>query len=154
MAEIIINAMVEGGSASAGPPLGPALGPLGVNAGKVVAQINGATKEFEGITVPVKIIVDAKKKVTIEVGKPPTSQLIIKEAGVEKGTGTPENVGNITIEQAVKIAKNKMEQLTVHDLKKAVNQVIGTCNSMGITVEGISPKEAIEKVNSGEFKIE
>ena len=149
-----IGLMIEGGKATAGPPLGPALGPLGVNAGQVVAQINEATKDFEGITVPVKVIVDAKKKVTIEVGRPPTSQLILKETGIEKGAGTPEKVGDLTVEQAVKIAKNKMDQMMVHDLKKAVVQVMGTCKSMGITVSGLDPSEAIRKILSGEFKVE
>ena len=146
-----ISVLIEGGKATAGPPLGPALGPLGVNAGEVVAKINEKTKDFAGITVPVTIIVDTKKNVEIEVGKPPTSQLILKEIKQEKGSSDLNKIGNLAIEQAIKIAKQKIDSLWVHDLKHAVLQVVGTCQSMGVLVEGMEAKEAIEKINAGEF---
>ena len=88
-----IEALVDGGKASAGPPLGPALGPLGVNIGAIVGEINNKTKNFDGMKVPVKIIVDEKtKEFTITIGTPPTSALILKELGIEKGgqeSGSP-----------------------------------------------------------------
>lgn len=146
-----ITALVEGGKATAGPPLGPALGQLGVNIGQVIAKINERTKGFEGITVPVIIEVDAKKNISIEVGKPPTSQMILKELGKKKGSGDFQKIGNLTIEQAIKIAKQKMDDLKVHDLKTGVLQVIGTCQSMGVTFGGMEPKQAIEKMKAGEF---
>lgn len=82
----VVEVLVEGGKASPGPPLGPAIGPLGLNVKQVVDEINKATKEFEGMQVPVKIIVEDPKKKTfrIEVGIPPTSQLIKKELGIPK----------------------------------------------------------------------
>ncbi|HDJ50955.1 MAG TPA: 50S ribosomal protein L11, partial [Thermoprotei archaeon] len=84
MPKQVIEVLVEGGKATPGPPLGPALGPLGVNVAQVVKAINEATKEFEGMKVPVKVIVDvATRQFEIEVGLPPTSALILKELGIE-----------------------------------------------------------------------
>ena len=83
----VVEALVPGGKASAGPPLGPALGPLGVNVAQVVAKINEQTKDLNGMQVPVKVIVKSRTEFEIEVGTPPTSALIIKEMGVEKEIG-------------------------------------------------------------------
>lgn len=154
MAEKVISALVEGGKATAGPPIGPALGPLGINAGQVVAEINQKTKDFSGITVPVKIIVDTStKKYTIEIGTPPTSALIKKELLLEKGSGKPkeEIVGDLAIDQAIKIAKMKQSQLLSKDLKKALKEVVGTCVSLGVLVEGKNPKEVLAEIDSGKY---
>ena len=79
----IVEAMVEGGKATAGPPIGPALGPLGVNIGEVISSVNQKTQAFKGMKVPVKVIVDIEsKEFEIQVGTPPVSQLIKKEIGV------------------------------------------------------------------------
>src|SRR5512137_764199 len=97
-----VEALVEGGKATAAPPLGPALGPLGVNIGKVVAEINKKTEAFKGMKVPVKVSVDtATKEFTISVVTPPAAQLIKTEAGLEKASGRPntERVGDLRIEQ-------------------------------------------------------
>jgi len=149
-----IEVLVEGGKATPGPPLGPALGPLGVNIVKVVAEINAKTKQFEGMKVPVKVIVDPKtKNFQIEVGTPPTSALILKEVKAEKGSGAPKTnkIGNITIKQAKKIALMKQGSLLAKDIKKAVKEVIGTCQSMGVTVEGKEPKEIIAEIEAGKW---
>ncbi len=145
MAEIKV--MVEGGKASAGAPLGPQLGPLGVDIGKVVNAINEKTKSFAGMKVPVVVIVNNDKSFEIEVGSPPTSALILKEAGVQKGTGNPKTdfVGNLTKEQLEKIAKMKLDNLNTGDLKKAMKIVAGTADSMGITIEGKRAKEYIRE---------
>lgn len=153
MAETV-EALVEGGKATPGPPLGPALGPLGVNIVKVVAEINAKTKQFDGMRVPVKIIVDPKtKNFQIEVGTPPTSALILKEVKAEKGSGTPKTnkIGNITIKQAKKIAEMKSSSILAKDMKKAVKEVVGTCQSMGVTVEGKEPKEIIAEIDAGKW---
>ncbi|HNU62338.1 MAG TPA: 50S ribosomal protein L11, partial [Methanofastidiosum sp.] len=84
-----VTSLVDGGKATAGPPLGPALGPLGINVGKVVAEINEKTKDFQGMKVPVKIFVDDKKNFRVEVGVPPASALILKDLKLEKGSSTP-----------------------------------------------------------------
>ncbi len=155
MAETVISGLIEGGKASGGPPFGPALGPLGVNIGKVVEEINEKTKGFAGMKIPVKVIVDTStKEYRVEAGAPPISALILKEAGAEKGAKEKgEKVGNITIEQAKKVAQAKDEKIYGKSLADKVKQVIGTCKSIGVTVEGKDPREAIRQIDAGEIKI-
>jgi len=154
MAKDTVESLVEGGKATAAPPLGPALGPKGVNIGQVVAEINKKTEAFKGMQVPVKVIIDSDtKEFEIEVGTPPASALIKKEAGIEKGSSNPkeEKVADLLIEQIIKIAKMKEDNLLGANLKEKVKEIIGTCNSMGILVEGVSAVEAIKQVNQGKF---
>ncbi|MBI5553139.1 MAG: 50S ribosomal protein L11 [Candidatus Diapherotrites archaeon] len=149
-----ISVMVDGGKATAGAPLGPALGPTGINIGKVVASINEKTKAFAGMKVPVKVIIDTKSKdFEISVGSPPTSALIKKEANVEKGTANPKEtlVGDISFAQAKKIAEMKMDSMASTTLRSSVREVIGTCQSMGIKVDGMHAKEAQKKFEAGEY---
>ncbi len=149
----IIEALVEGGKATAGPPLGPALGPLGANVGQIIAEINKKTASFKGMQVPVKVNVSADKSFTITVGSPPVSALIKKEAGIEKGSGSPlaEKVADIRIEQAIKVAKMKEDSLLGINMVSKVKEVIGTCDSMGILVEGKQAREIIADINKGKF---
>ena len=154
MATQTVDALVEGGKASAAPPLGPALGPLGVNIGKVVAEINKQTDAFKGMKVPVKVVVDTTtKEFTISVGTPPAAQLIKTAAGLEKASGRPntEHVADIRIEQVIKIAKMKQSSLLGKDLKACVKEIIGTCNAMGVMVEGKHAAQTITRVDAGEF---
>jgi len=143
--------LVPGGKASAGPPLGPALGPLGVNVAQVVAKINEQTKDLNGMQVPVKVIVKSRTEFEVEVGTPPTSALIIKEMGVEKGTGDKNAVGNITMEQVIKIANIKRRGLLSKTLKNAASEVIGTAGSVGATIDGMQSKEAQLAVAGGKY---
>ncbi|HPT20030.1 MAG TPA: 50S ribosomal protein L11 [Methanothrix sp.] len=147
----VVEALVPGGKASAGPPLGPALGPLGVNVAQVVAKINEQTKDLNGMQVPVKIKVKSRTEFEVEVGTPPTSALIIKELGLEKGTGDKSTVGNLTLEQVIKIANIKRKGLLSKTLKHAAREVIGTAGSVGATVEGMPSKEAQLAVASGKY---
>jgi len=147
----VVEALVPGGKASAGPPLGPALGPLGVNVAQVVAEINEQTKDLNGMQVPVKIKVKSRTEFEIEVGTPPTSALILKEMGVEKGTGDKTVVGNLTMEQVLKIANVKRRGLLSKNLKNAAREVIGTAGSLGATIDGMPSKEAQEAVVSGKY---
>jgi len=154
MAKVAIPAIVEGGRATAGPPLGPALGPLGVNIGGIIDEINKRTAAFSGLKVPVKVIVDkATKKFEIEVGSPATGELLKKELGVEKGRkGGPEDpkvIGNLSFEQIVKVAKMKSDGSLVRNLKNGVNEVLGTCVSLGITVDGQDARKVIAEVKEG-----
>ncbi len=154
MAKETIEALIEGGKATAAPPLGPALGPLGVNIGQIVAAINDKTKEFKGMQVPVKVIVDSdSKEFTIEVGTPPAAALILKEAGIKKGASNPiqEKVADLRIEQLIRVAKMKEGQLLGKDLKNKVKEIVGTCDSMGVLVEGVAAREAIKQINEGKF---
>ena len=157
MAKETIEVLVEGGKATAAPPLGPALGPAGVNIGLVVAEINKKTASFNGMQVPVKVIVDSDTKAfEIKVGTPPTSQLIRKEAKVEKGSKNPkdEKIADIKIEQVIKIAMMKDDALFGKTLKEKVKAVMGTCNGMGILVEGKPGKDTIADVDAGKFDAE
>ena len=153
MAETI-EVLVEGGKATAGPPIGPALGPLGINVMQVVKTINEKTKKFEGMKVPVKITVDPKtKQFEIKVGTPPASALILKELGAEKGSSSPrtEKIGNLTMDQVIKIAKMKYDDLLGKDLKRKVKEIVGSCVSIGVTIEGKSPKEVIKEIDEGVY---
>jgi len=152
MMKTTIEALVEGGKATPGPPIGPALGPLGVNIGQIVAKINEKTAAFEGMKVPVKIIIDKKtKQFDIEVGSPPVSALIRKELGLDKGAKTAgtEVVGNLTIAQALELAKMKSSAMMAKGLKTAVKEVLGTCVSMGVTVDGRDAREVQREIDEG-----
>jgi len=155
MGEVVINGLIEGGKATTGPPFGPALGPIGVNIGKIVAEINAKTADFAGIKVPVKVTVNpATKEYKVEVGLPQTSALILKELGVQKGAKTKDEViGNLTLEQVKKIAKAKSSALYGRSEKEKIKQVLGTCKSMNVTVEGMNAKDVIKKIESGELKV-
>ena len=152
MAEVV-EVLVAGGKATAGPPIGPALGPLGINVKAVVDEINKKTGTFNGMQVPVKIEVDDKKNFTVTVGIPPTTALIKKEANIEKGSAEPSTivVGNLPLEAAVSIARMKQDDMLSYDLKTAVKEVVGTCVSMGVTVDGKKPKEVIAAINAGDY---
>lgn len=143
----VISALIVGGETTAGPPLGPALGPLGVNILEIVNQINELTKDFAGMRVPVKLEVDQEtKKFEIEVGLPTTSALIVKEAGLEKGSGTPheEFVGSLSLNQVLKIAKAKTQASYGTNLKAIAKEVIGSCVSMGVQINEKDPRVIIE----------
>ncbi len=146
--------LVEGGKATAGPPIGPALGPLGLNVMQVVQRINQLTKDFAGMRVPVKVTVDIEKKTfEVEVGTPTTAALIVKELGVQKGAHQPghEVIGNLTMDQVAKIAQVKIKDMGTKDFKAAVKTVLGTALSMGVTVEGKNPKEVQKEVDEGVY---
>jgi large subunit ribosomal protein L11 len=149
-----ISSLVTGGGASAGPPLGPALGPLGVNIMEVIKGINDKTKDFEGMKVPVTVIVDPDtKKWEIEVGIPSAAALILKEAGIQKGSGASgtEWVGDVTIDAIAKIAKTKLEKSYSSSLKSVAKTIIGTCLALGIKIEGKTPKEITVEINEGKW---
>jgi len=204
MGEKIIEALIEGGKATPAPPLGPQLAIFKVNIGKIIQDINEKTKEYEGMKVPIKIIInDETKEHRIEIGTPPVSSLIRKELGLEKiapekkveveeGTEetdeegekeeaeegkpkkkeeketteeteeeTPEEtapeekerviVGNLTMEQVIKITKMKRDSLLAKDMKKAVKEIVASCVSMPITVEDKSPKEVLKEIDEGKY---
>jgi large subunit ribosomal protein L11 len=128
-----VSVMIEGGKATAAPPLGPALGPLGVPIKKIIDDINSKTKDLKGMQVPVTVIVDkATKEVEIKVGTPPVSALIKKELGLEKGSSESGKVrtGDLTEEQVVRIASAKFGS----ESPRYVNQVRGSARSMGVTI--------------------
>ena len=149
-----INMLVTGGEANAGPPLGPALGPLGVNVLGVVNEINHQTGDFKGMRVPVKIEVDQEtKQFTVSVGTPTTSALIAKESGVPKGSAKPnvDFVGELSFDKVVSIAKSKMAGSYAKNVRSAVREVVGSCVSMGVKVEGKDAREFMAELDSGKW---
>lgn len=149
--------LIPGGKATPGPPIGPALGPLGINAGKVVADINKATAKFTGMMVPVTLKIDpATKDYETIVGTPPTSALAIKKISKEKGAQNPgsEVVGDMPLADVVEIAKQKVDQMNTTSLKSAVLTVLGTLVSAGINVEGKAPRDMQKAIKAGEISIE
>lgn len=150
----VVDLLVSGGQATAGPPLGPALGPLGVNVLAIVNKINELTKDFAGMKVPVKVIVDPEtKEFEVNVGTPTTSALIVRELKIEKGSGTPstQKVGNLTMEQVIQIAKSKRSKLLGKTLKASAKEILGSCVSMGVTVEDKDPREVQKEINEGKY---
>jgi large subunit ribosomal protein L11 len=149
----VVEVLVPGGKATAGPPLGPALGPLGINVKAVVDEINKKTAEFNGMQVPAIIEVDDKKNFTVSVGVPPTTALVMKECGLEKGASEPgaQTVGDLPLEAAVRIARMKFDDMLSYDLKTAVKEVVGTCVSVGVTVDGKTPKEMFALIDAGDY---
>ena len=151
----VVELIVNGGQANAGPPLGPALGPLGVNIVAVVNKINEVTKEYAGMKVPVKVSVDTDDKTfEVTVGTPTVSALIVAELKIEKGSGTPNSVkvGDLSMEQIVRIAKIKAPQLLSTNTENAAKEVLGTCVSLGVTVEGKDPRDVQADVDAGMYE--
>ncbi len=158
MATITVSALVEGGKASAAPPLGPALGPSGANIGQVIAAINEKTKDFSGMNVPVKVVVDkGTKQFAVEIGTPPASALIKKELGLkepvkeEAGVKGKKTIGNLTMAQVKKIGLMKRSNSLAKTLKTAAKEVIGTCLSLGVTVEGKEGREMQKIIDAGKY---
>lgn len=148
----IVESLIDGGNAKPGPPLGPMLGPTGVNIKQVIDEVNKKTASFEGMKVPVKIIIDtATKKFEIKIGTPPLSALVKKEIGLEKGAIDKNFVGNITMEQILKVVKMKKDAMLAANLKAALKEAAGTCVSMGVTIENMPPKDFIKAVSEGRF---
>lgn len=151
----VVELLVNGGQANAGPPLGPALGPLGINIMAVVNKINELTKDYAGMKVPVKISVNSEDKTfEVSVGTPTASALIVAELKIEKGSGTPNSakVGDLSMEQMVRIAKIKRPELLAPTLKKATKEMLGTCVSIGVTVEGKDPREVQKDIDAGNYE--
>ena len=149
-----VDLLVSGGQATAGPPLGPALGPLGVNVLEIVNKINELTKDYAGMKVPVKVTVDPEtKEFEVTIGTPTTSALIVRELKIEKGSGTPntEKVGNLTMKQVARISELKRAELLAKTLKAAAKEVLGSCVSMGVTVEGKDPREVQKEIDEDKY---
>ena len=154
MGEQKVSSLVTGGAASAGPPLGPALGPLGVNIMEVINAINDKTKDFDGMKVPITVIVDSDtKKYEIEIGIPSAAALVMKEAGIQKGSGASgtEWVGDVTMDSIIKVASTKLESSYASSLKSVTKTIIGTCVALGVKVEGKTPKEITAEINKGKW---
>src|SRR6056297_1447994 len=148
-----IEVLVPGGQANPGPPLGPELGPTPVDVQAVVQEINDQTAAFDGTEVPVTIEYEEDGSFSIEVGVPPTAALIKDEAGFETGSGEPQEefVADLSIEQVKTIAEQKHPDLLAYEVKAAAKEIVGTCVSLGVTIEGDDPRDVAEKIDAGEY---
>lgn len=151
---MIIKLIVDGGDMKPGPAVAQQIGPLGINMGKVIADVNTATLGFKGTKVPVEVDVDPKTKgYTIRVFSPPTAELIKKELGLEKGSGAAGTykVGNIAFERIVDLAKTKRSNLLAKDLRAAIKLVVGTCVSLGVLIDNKPAKEIEKDIDAGVY---
>ncbi|ESP87181.1 50S ribosomal protein L11 [Candidatus Halobonum tyrrellensis] len=148
-----IEVLVPGGEATPGPPLGPELGPTPVDVQAVVQQINDETAAFDGMEVPVTVDYEDDGSFDIEVGVPPTAALIKDEAGFETGSGEPQEnfVADMSVEQVKKVAEQKSSDLLAYDLRNAAKEVVGTCVTLGVTIEGNDAREFKERIDDGEY---
>ncbi len=152
-----IKLLIDGGNMKPGPAIAQKLGPLGINMGKVISDINEATKDFKGMKLPVELNINEEAKdFTVKTFSPPTSELFKKELNLEKGSGEHKKikVGNASIEDVIKITKIKYSDMLQKEFKSAVKSVLGTCASIGIFVENQEPNELIQKIESGKFEKE
>ncbi len=154
MSERTFKFLIEGGRATAGPPIGPALTPLGINVLQLIEELNQKTTDFRGMPVTVYVHVDTENKsFRIEVGVPSTVALIAREAKIDKGSGTPQKSyqGDLSVEALVRLAKLKRPQLRTRTLRAAVLTVAGTCVSMGVTIDGKDPKTVVDELKKGAY---
>ena len=133
-----IKLQIPGGQANPAPPVGPALGQRGVNIMEFCKAFNAATKESQGLIIPVIISVYSDRSFTFITKTPPASVLLKKAAKVEKGSGVPNKtkVGKVSKKQVEDIAKMKLKDLTAASVEAAMRTIEGSARSMGITIEG------------------
>ncbi|WP_333619186.1 50S ribosomal protein L11 [Dietzia sp.] len=133
----LIKLQIQAGAANPAPPVGPALGAHGVNIMEFCKAYNAATENQRGNVIPVEITVYEDRSFDFKLKTPPAAKLLLKAAGVQKGSGTPHTskVGKVSMDQVKEIAQTKMEDLNANDVDAAAKIVAGTARSMGITVE-------------------
>lgn len=158
MGKETIDVLIQGGKATPAPPLGPGLSPLKINVGRVIADINEKTKTFQGMEVPVKITVDTEtKEYTITVGTPPVTSMLRKSMGKEKLRSKKEEMqtegGDVSLSKLVEIAKAKESALASHSISGNVKQILGTCLSGGVTVNGKDPRLVQKEIDEGKIKL-
>lgn len=134
--QALIKLQIQAGAATPAPPVGPALGAHGVNIVEFTKAYNAATESQRGNIVPVEITVYEDRSFDFKLKTPPAAKLLLKAAGVQKGSSTPhsDKVGKVTMDQVREIAQTKMEDLNANDIDQAAKIVAGTARSMGITV--------------------
>jgi large subunit ribosomal protein L11 len=134
----IIKLQIQAGQANPAPPVGPALGQHGVNIMEFCKAYNAATESQRGNVVPVEISVFEDRSFSFALKTPPAAKLLLKAAGVQKGSGEPHKtkVGKVSMDQVREIAQTKMADLNANDIDQAAKIIAGTARSMGLTVEG------------------
>ena len=137
-----------------GPVLSQKIGPLGMNIGEIIQKVNQKTESFKGLKVPVELNIDAKtKSLEVNVFSPPVSELLKKELGIEKSSGSPKEIksGNLAIEQIIKVTKTKAPNMLSSDFKNNVKSIVGSCTSLGILIENEEPKKIGMDINQGKY---
>ena len=150
----VIKLLVEGGNMTPGPAVAQQLGPMGINIGEVISNVNTATSEFKGVTVPVHLTINPEtKEVSIKVMSPPTSELIKKELQIEKASSArlKQRVGNFAIEQVISIAKAKHDHMLSNDFMATLKSILGTCQALGILIESKEVKEVLGEIAEGKY---
>jgi large subunit ribosomal protein L11 len=151
---MIVKLLVEAGDMKPGPAISQKLGPLGINIGKIIQEVNQATSSFKGLKLGVELDIDPKtKNFKIAVLSPPVSEMLKKELSIEKASGESKKIkaGNLPIEKVIKVALTKQQNLLTKDLKAAVKVVLGTCVSLGILVENKEAKEVMREIEQGVY---
>ena len=152
-----IKILAEGGKMAPGPALSQKLGPAGININQVIQKVNEATKDFQGLKVPVELDVDpATRNFEVRVFSPPVSELLKRELKIEKGSGAQNKIraANASIEQIISVAKTKMQNMLSKDLKSAVKSVVGTCVSLGVLIENKPATEIEREIEEGKYNKE
>ena len=154
---VTIKLLIDGGAMKPGPAIAQQLGPMGINIGKVISDVNSATMAFKGMQVPVNLDVDAKKKTfTVQVLSPSVSALLKKEMGIELGSGERKKVqvGNLAIEQLISVTKQKQSGMLANDFLSALKSVIGSAMAMGVLIESKDPKAVLQEIADGKYNKE
>ncbi|MDY6768515.1 MAG: 50S ribosomal protein L11 [Candidatus Nanohaloarchaea archaeon] len=155
MGEETVNLLVEGGEASAGPPLGPTLAPIeAVDINEVVSAINDATGGFEGMEVPVEVVVDDETgEFEVDVGTPPAAALLKERAGLDAGSGEPDTVkvANMPLKDVIEVADLKLPDLVALDLRGATKEILGSAQSLGVLVDNKEPVEVQQDIDEGMY---
>jgi len=133
----IVKLQIPAGKATPAPPVGPSLAPHGINISEFCQKFNDATKDKIGFILPVEIQIFADRTYNLKIKQPPSSELLRKAAGIEKGSGEPNKtkVGKITRAQLRQIAEQKMPDMNTSDVEAAMRTIEGTAKNMGITIE-------------------
>jgi large subunit ribosomal protein L11 len=151
---VTIKLLVEGGKMTPGPAIAQQLGPMGLNLGQIISDVNEKTTDFKGMNVPVVLEVNPEtKEYSISVSSPPVSELLKKELGIEKASAERLKtvVGNLAFEQVISVAKQKHDNMLSNDLMASVKSVLGTCQALGLIVENKDIKKVNEEVSEGKY---
>ncbi len=133
----IVKIQIAAGKATPAPPVGPSLAPHGINISEFCQRFNAATQEMSGFTIPAKVVVYEDRSYDFTVSQPPASELLLKEAGLEKGSGKPQTkkIGSITRDQLKKVAEKKISDLNTDDIEVAMTIIEGTAKNMGLDIK-------------------
>jgi large subunit ribosomal protein L11 len=151
---VTIKLLVEGGKMTPGPAVAQQLGPMGLNLGQIINDVNTKTSDFKGMNVPVNLDVDPDtKEYTIKVMSPPVSELLKKELKIDKASGErlKNTVGNLAFERIIFVAKQKHENMLSNTLTDSIKSVLGTCQAMGIIVDSKEIKQIQADLKEGKY---